>query len=235
MPILHVFGSAFGLVDPSPFILKAHTLLRMAGIAYATKPADFKNAPKGKFPVLEEDGGQFIPDSTLIRFHIEKKYGFDFDRGCDPDLVAAAWAFEKLCEDHFYWPIVHDRWMIDENFNKGPARFFDKAPALIRPLIIAMVRRKVRRNLTGQGNGRYTTEERHAIAARGIKALADYLAHRPFLGGEKPCGSDASVHATVRSMLTPFFKSPTCEEAQKYPALAAYAARMDALYFPEGK
>lgn len=235
MPILHVFGSAFGLFDPSPFVRKAHTLLRMAGIAYATKPANFKNAPKGKFPVLEEDGGLLIPDSTLIRFHIEKKYGFDFDKGCDPDLVAAAWAFEKFSEDHLYWSIVHDRWMIDENFNKGPVHFFDKVPGLIRPVIVAMVRRKVRRNLFGQGNGRYTPEERLAIATRGIKALADYLSRRPFLGGEKPCGSDASVHATVESILTPFFNSAIGDEARKHPVLAAYAERMDALYFPEGK
>ncbi|OYU50002.1 MAG: glutathione S-transferase [Rhizobiales bacterium PAR1] len=234
MLTLYVFGSAFGLADPSPFVTKALVLLKMAGLAYKTAPADFKKAPKGKFPVLDDDG-QLVPDSTLIRFNLEKKYGVDFDKGASAEAVAAAWAFEKLCEDHFYWFAVHDRWMIDENFNRGPAKFFEKAPALIRGIIIAMVRRKVRRNLFGQGSGRYTPEERLAIAARGLKALADYLGSRDFLGGDAPCGSDASVYATVSGMLTTHFTSAISDEARKYPSLAAYAARMQARYFPDLK
>ena len=234
MLTLYVFGSAFGLADPSPFVTKAHVLLKMAELSYRTAPADFKKAPKGKFPVLEDDG-QLIPDSTLIRFHLEAKYGVDFDKNAARETVAAAWAFEKLCEDHFYWFAVHDRWMVDENFNRGPAKFFEKAPGLIRPLIVAMVRRKVRRNLFGQGSGRYTPEERLAIAKRGIRALADYLSVRAFLGGDAPCGSDASVYATVSGMLTTHFSSAISDEARNYPVLAAYAARMQERYFPDPK
>ena len=42
MPILYVFGAAFGLPDPSPFVTKAHILLKMTGLSYKTAPADFK-------------------------------------------------------------------------------------------------------------------------------------------------------------------------------------------------
>lgn len=234
MPILYTFGPAFGLPDPSPFVIKVHILLKMAGIAYKTAPADFKKAPKGKFPVLQEEDGTIVPDSTLIRFHLETKYGADFDKGIPADVAGVAWAFEKLCEDHLYWTIVHDRWMIAENFDKGPRHFFDKVPGLIRPLIITMILRRVRRNLHGQGNGRYTPQERLAIAARGLKALADYLENRAFLGGDRPCGADASVFATLNGLLTTFFTSDTSTEARRYPALAAYVARMNALYFPNG-
>ena len=82
-------------------------------------------------------------------------------------------AFEKMCEDHLYWAGLHARWMIDENFDKGPRRFFDSAPALLRPFIIAMVRRQVRRNLWGHGMGRHTMAEMDQLAARDIDAIAD--------------------------------------------------------------
>lgn len=232
MLTLYTFGPAFGLADPSPFIMKAHVLLKMAGLDYATAPADFKKAPKGKFPVLEDDG-QLVPDSTLIRFHIEKKYGFDFDVGVSAEARAAAWAFEKLCEDQLYWALVHERWMIDANFDKGPRNFFNKAPALIRPVIVRMIRNKVRKNLHGQGFGRYDAAEKLAVAGKAIQAISDYLAQRPYLGGDHPCGSDAAVFATVSGLLTPYFDSAINDEARKHPVLVDYATRMKARYFPE--
>ena len=36
-----------------------------------------------------------IPDSTFIRWHLEKKYGIDFDRGLDARDRATAWALKK--------------------------------------------------------------------------------------------------------------------------------------------
>jgi glutathione S-transferase len=232
MVTLYTFGPAFGLPDPSPFGVKGHLLLKMAGLAYETAPADFKMAPKGKFPIIRDDG-QIVPDTTLIRFHIEKKYGFDFDHGLSPAERGAAWAFEKMCEDHLYWVIVQQRWMIPANFNKGPRNFFKAAPAFIRPLIVSMVRRKVKRNLFGQGSGRYDETERRAITARAFGAIAAYLENRAFIGGDAPCGADASVFATVLSAETPFFDSYLTEEVRKHPALVAYIQRMKARYFPE--
>ncbi len=231
---LHTFGPAFGLVDPSPFVVKAHVLLRMAKLSYETVLADFKKAPKGKFPIIE-DKGRIVPDSTLIRFHIEKTYGVNFDAGVSPEGAAIGWAFEKMGEDHLYWPMVYDRWMLDENFDKGPRHFFDDAPAPIRPLIIAIVRRKVRRNLWGQGFGRYDAAERLVIAARAVQAIAKRLEERPFIGGDVPCGADASVFGTVACLLTDFFASPLNEEARRHPSLRAYHDRMMALYFSEGE
>lgn len=232
---LHVFGPAFGCIDPSSFVIKAHTLLRIAGLSYDAIPADFQKPPKGnfkgKYPVIEDDG-LVIPDSTLIRFHIEKKYGFDFDKGLSHADRGAAWALEKLCEDHLYWMIVHDRWMVQTNFERGPKHFFDKAPALIRPFIIWSINRQVKRNLWGQGSGRYSPEERNAIGIRGVRALADYLENRAFIGGDTPCGADASVFGTLNSLLTPFFDSALNREAQSHPQLVNYAERMKALYFP---
>ena len=50
--------------------------------------------------------------------------------------------------------MVHDRWLIDANFERGPARFFDGAPEPARTQIMAQAREKVHAALHGQGLGR---------------------------------------------------------------------------------
>jgi hypothetical protein len=152
MITLHAFGPQPGLPDTSPFVTKAATLLKMANLPFQTDTKGLAKAPKGKLPYIDDDGER-ISDSTFIRWHLEKKYGIDFDRGLARTERAIAWAFEKMAEDNLYWTLVHSRWMDDANFAKGPARFFASVPAPVRPLVVAMIRRKVRRALQGQGMG----------------------------------------------------------------------------------
>src|SRR6476661_2469468 len=120
MITLYSFGPGFGLPDPSPFVTKAEVLLKMAKLPYRIDTSGFKKAPKGKLPYIDDDG-ETIADSTFIRWHLEKKYKIDFDRGLSPEQRAIAWAFEKMLEEHLYWAVVHARWMDDVNFAKGPA------------------------------------------------------------------------------------------------------------------
>ena len=159
MITLYTFGRYFGLPDPSPFVMKAMLLLKFAGLPFhkdesslkvnrvhdyiAAVRKGFARAPKGKMPYIDDDG-TIVADSTFIRLHIEKKYGFDFDPGLGPEQKASAWAVEKMCEEHLYWALVAERWCIDENFAKGPAQFFFEAvPMPLRPLAQFMVRRRV--------------------------------------------------------------------------------------------
>ena len=88
MITLYSFGPAFGLPDPSPFVMKAEVLLKMAGLSYRADTKGLRGAPKGKLPYIEDDGER-IADSTFIRWHIEKKYGFDFDRGLSAEALSA--------------------------------------------------------------------------------------------------------------------------------------------------
>jgi hypothetical protein len=50
MITLYNFGPAFGLPDPSPFVMKVETLLKMAKLPYRTDATGFAKAPKGKIP-----------------------------------------------------------------------------------------------------------------------------------------------------------------------------------------
>jgi glutathione S-transferase len=232
MITLYTFGPYFDLPDPSPFVMKAEVLLKMANLPFEIDTGGFNKAPKGKLPYIT-DGGEIIADSSLIRLHIEKKYGFDFDAGLSPAERGSAWAFEKMCEDHLYWPGLHARWMIDENFDKGPRRFFESAPALLRPFIIAMVRRQVRRNLWGQGMGRHTLAEMEELGVRDIDALGDFLGDKPYLMGSRPCGADATVFPFMAHALCPLFKTAIRTRAEQRPNLAAYTGRLMAQYFPD--
>jgi glutathione S-transferase len=158
---LYGFGPAMGLPEISPFVTKAHILIRMARLPFETNTnvGGFLEAPKGKLPYIRDDGA-VISDSTFIRFHIEKKYGFDFDRGLSAAEKAMAWALERMCEEHLYWLIVHVRWLDDANFRAGPAQVFQAFPAPVRPLIERYARRTSRRALRLQGLGRHDEQER---------------------------------------------------------------------------
>ena len=231
MITLYTFGPAFGLPDPSPFVMKVETLLKMAKIPYRTDATGFSRAPKGKLPYIDDDG-VVVADSTFIRWHIEKKYRIDFDHGLDAGQKATAWAFEKMAEEHLYWVGTHDRWMNDENFRKGPLQFFARVPAPVRPLVTALVRRRLRARLHGQGLGRHSPDEIHAIATRSIGAMADFLGDKPFFMGNEPAGVDATMFAFACAMLCPHFESPSRNAAEQHENLRRYVGRVTARYYP---
>ena len=232
MITLYTFGPAFGLPDPSPFVTKAEVLLKMAGLSYRTDPNGFRKAPKGKLPYIE-DAGERIADSTFIRRHVEKKYGIDFDRGLSAEQRAIAWAFEKMAEDHLYWALVDARWMDDENFARGPAHFFRRLPAPLRPIMIPLIRRKVHNALWAHGMGRHTRDEIVALGTHSIEAIAGYLGQKPFFFGAEPSGVDATLFAFAAGLLCPRFETPLRSAAERHDNLKRYVGRMTARYYPD--
>ena len=234
MITLYTFGPMFGLADPSPFVTKTLVQMKMSGVPFRIDagPGALRKAPKGKLPFIKDDGAT-VADSSFIRMHLEQKYGVNLDKGLTPEQRATGWALEKMCEDHLYWAIVDSRWMIKENFDKGPRNFFNSAPALIRPLIIAKIHRDTKRTMHGHGMGRHTHAEIETLAKRDLDAIADFLGDKPFLFGAEPHAADATVFAWVASALCPLFDTPIKDHAQSKPNLVAYAKRGTARWFPE--
>jgi glutathione S-transferase len=221
---LFVFGPNFGLPDPSPLCMKAHTLLKMAALDYEVDLKGLGKAPKGKLPYIEDDG-KIIADSTFIRWHLEEKYKIDQDKGLSPAERGQAWAFEKLCEDNIYYAIGNARWLDDANFARGPSKFFDDAPAPLRPLIKYMIRRRIRQTMYLQGIGRHSSADINRIAIRGIDAIAAQIGEKPWLMGAEPCSADAAVHATVTGLLCPLFETPLRAATERHANLVAYSRR----------
>jgi len=232
MITLYNFGPAFGLPDPSPFVTKAEMLLKMAGQPYAVDTGGFNKAPKGKLPYIIDDG-ETIADSTFIRWHLEKKYQIDLDRGLGAEQRAVAWAFEKMLEEHLYWAMVHARWMDDANFDKGPRNFFRTIPAPIRPVLVPMIRRQVRRALHSQGMGRHSPEEIVALGIRSIDATADFLGTKPYMMGLEPTGLDATAFAFLAGVLCPLFETKLRTAAERRDNLRRYVGRMTIRFYPD--
>ena len=234
MRTLYVFGSGGNLPDPSPFVMKAMLLLKLAGLDYAVKTGGLGKAPKGKLPYLD-DNGTVVADSTFIRFYIEKTYGFDYDAGLGPTDRAHAWALEKMCENHLGSFVARERWLKDDNFSNGPIHFFDAVPASIRPLIAALIRRRVRKSLWGQGAGRYSDDEVATLLARDYGAISAVLGEKPYLFGNEPCGADATVFAFVSGGLWNRSKGLVNDTTGSFANLVAYRDRGMARWFPDFK
>ena len=90
-----------------------------------------------------------------------------------------------MLEDHLYWVMVYWRWMNDANFERGPANFFKRAPAFIRPLVKWKVRGNVRRNLHAHGISRHNEAEMTAMSDRAFDALSQVLGDNKYLMGER--------------------------------------------------
>jgi glutathione S-transferase len=229
---LQVFGPAFDLPDPSSFAMKADMLMKLSGLDYTAERGDVQKAPKGKFPVLI-DGERTIPDSTFIRFHLEEKHGINFDNGLSPRERGIAWAVEKMLEDSLYWAVLYERWMIDENFERGPRKFFDAVPAPVRVFLAPFVRRQLKRNLWGHGMGRHSRADIVKLARHMLQSLSDIMGDNKYLMGNKPCGADATVFGFVAGALCPLFDSEVLLAAQSHANLVAYSERMMKEFYPE--
>jgi glutathione S-transferase len=227
------FGPFLGTPDSSPFVIKVMVLLRMAGLPFTVVRGNPLNAPRKLLPYIE-DGGVRVADSTMIRRHLETKYGIDFDAGLSREQKGLAWAVERMCEDHLYFAILDLRWIDTSNFEKGLGRhMFGHIPAPIRPLAKAMLRRMNAKRLQGHGLGRHARPEIADLAIRDLESLSALLGEKPFMTGDAPSAADASVFGIITAILIPSLASPVCAALRGHANLVAYQSRLAGQHFGE--
>jgi glutathione S-transferase len=228
---LYKFGPFLGTPDSSPFVIKAMLLLRLAGVPFREAQGNPFKAPQRLLPYIDDDGVK-VADSTLIRFHLEKKYDVDFDGGLDEQQRAVAWAVERMCEDHLYFGMLEMRWLDADNFRVGLGRhMFDPIPAAVRPIVKSVLRRMNAKRLHGHGIGRHPRQQIAELAIRDVETLAAILGSKLFLMGDKPCAADAVVFGIVTSILTPSLKSPIRAAMERRANLVSYRDRITNQYF----
>jgi glutathione S-transferase len=232
MIILNGGGEAWGLPELSPYVTKTEVHLRMAGLAYEKRRCNPDQSPKGQMPFID-DGGRLIADSTFIRFHIEREYGVDLDEGLTALERATSLTIETMVDHTLTAALAWFRWLVPENFARGPAQFFASVPADMRDAVCAGVVAQVAANLKARGIGRHTPDEILALGARTLSALEVFIGDSGYVMGEKPCGADALVFAALAGVMTPHFPSPLRDEAIRRPRLVAYVSRMMDRYYPE--
>lgn len=232
MITLYGAGPFFGLPDGSAYVMKTEMQLRMAGLAYRKQPAEPDRSPKGQIPFIE-DGGVWIADSTFIRLYLEDTYGIDFDEGLDARGRAEAWTVERMLENHLYWAIGYFRWLVPENFERGPAHFFDDAPEELRDQVRRDALKEVRAAMKANGVGRHSEPEIADLAMRSLAALSTILGDRAYLMGDRPCGADAAMLGMLSALYAPQFPCELRTRAERLGNLVAYADRLMARFFPE--
>jgi glutathione S-transferase len=225
-------GPAFGLPEASPYVTKTEVQLKMAGIPYVKEFARPELSPKGQLPFIE-DGGVQIADSTFIRAHLERAYCVDLDEGLSTFERAQAWAIERMIEDQLGWVSAHARFMVPENFKKGPAQWFAFAPEGLRAKMREELRAAVAANLRAVGIARHSPAEIWELGARSLGALSALLGDKPYLMGESESGVDAAAFGALAGVLTPFFDSPLRRAAEAHVNLVEYVDLMMAQYYPE--
>ena len=225
-------GPKFGLPELSPFVTKTEAQLKMLGLPYVKEIARPNQSPKGQIPFIDDDGTR-VADSHFIREHLEEKLGKDLDAHLDDRQRAEAWAIERMVDDHLAQGLRYMRWLVPENFAKGPAHFVDGAPEEVRPKLREDLQSRMRDTLRAVGVARHSLDEVTALGERSLSALSVLLGDKPYLFGEKAAGVDATAFAVLSGILTPFFESPLREKALSHANLVAYTARMMKELFPE--
>jgi glutathione S-transferase len=229
---LFQFPRMFGIPNVSPFCCKLETWLRIARIPYeVVDTPDPRQGPKGKLPFIE-DAGVRIADTSLIIDHLVKTRGVDPDARLNASQRALALLVQRTLEEHYAFVLAYTHLFRDEGWQHTRARF-DSVPAIARPLVCSLVRRRIKRMLWQQGILRHAHEDIVASALRDWRAVLTVMGDGPFFFGDEPTGVDAIVFgALATSVLTPI-ESPIRDFLRSQPAFVTYAERLRAHFFPE--
>ncbi|MBL8670398.1 MAG: glutathione S-transferase family protein [Alphaproteobacteria bacterium] len=226
------FPTAWDVPNPSSFAVKAQVLLKLAGLPFEIETAmSTRKSPKGKLPVIVDDG-KVVGDSEIIRWHLESKYGADFDKGLSDRDRAIAHAVCRMLEERTYWAIVYGRWIEDAGWAEARRAFFGGAPAPVRWLVAPAIRRGIRKALDLHGLGRHSAAEIYEMGARDMRSLAGVLGDKPFVMGAEPTGADATAFGTLTNVLRPPIASPMKDEALRHANLVDYEERMRSRFYP---
>lgn len=229
---LYGFGPQFGVADPSPFVLKIDAYLRMTGIEFETSP-DFENlrkAPKGKLPFIE-DGSETVCDSFFIIEYLRNKYHPSLDEWLSDEQRGIANLVIKSLDENFYWCIVYDRWISEDNWAVVKKAFFGGMPFPLKHIVPFIIRRNVKKALYTQGLGRHNEAEIKAISEHTLESLSMLLGGKPYFFGEQPCTLDAVAYGFLAQLTLTDFESPMDELAKKFENLVRFCERVQERYY----
>ena len=232
MITLYAFGPAFGVADPSPFVLKTDAFMRINNIEFNSiaSAKNFQKAPKGKLPFIK-DGDEIICDSFFILKHLKEKHNLKIDDNLSAEQLAQAHFIGKAVEESLYWCIVYFRWIYEKNWPIIKHEFFSKMPFPLKIIVPFFARKSVKNALNGHGLGRHTEEEILTIAKSHLEALSTLIGEKEYCFGDKPCSLDAIVFAFLAEIYLVSLTSPLSELASSYTNLKKYCQRFQAKYY----
>lgn len=223
----------WGTPSPSPFAIKLMTWLRMAGLPYET--ALLTRPPRsatGKVPYVELPDGALLHDSGLIIEALSRSHGIDLDQGLSAADRALGHAVRRMLEEHLYFVGLYERWLLEEGYACTARDYFRHMPPVVRHILPAILRRRIRRYLHGQGLSRHPPEVIAQAARADLDALAALLGDKEFLLGP-PSTVDATACGVLWAMSAHPFPSPLRDAIEARPTLLSYRDRLRARYWGE--
>jgi len=229
---LYSFGPAFGLPDPSPFVVKVDLYLRINNIEFESIPNvdNLREAPKKKLPFIE-DQGDIVADSTFIIDHVNDKYDVSLDDWLTSEQHAQAYLLGKSLDENLYWCLVYSRWIDDDTWPMVRANFFDDLAFPLNKLIPLFARRSTRRQIVGHGLGNHTQDEVLSIAKKSFDSLSVMLGDKKFFFGDKICSFDVTAFALLSGFVLSTLDTPMNRMANGYGNLTVFCEHMFTEYY----
>lgn len=215
------------ILNYSAFCAKSEAFLRFNKIEHKSihfkgNPSKFKNS---KLPVIQ-DGNDYICDSYFIEKYLTKKFNIETDKKLSALDRANGFAYSKMCEEFLYWSMLHERWFIEENWEKLKEQFFSEVPGFLRGVVTNMIRKNLKKSAVGHGMGRHTDEEIHNFGAEAIKAISIFIGDKDYLLGSEISSFDLTIHSFVSNAVYCELNPKLKAEAAKYKNLEAYSERV---------
>ncbi len=230
MLTLHEYVADTKRPDPSAFCAKVQLFLKMNNISYDAKKGNPTKAPKGKLPVIT-DGDKIIADSDVIISYLCKKYKIDPDAHLSREEKAISFMIRKTMEEHYYFIMLHTRWIDPKGWAVAKPLFFSDLPKPLQLFVPDIVRRQVRGSLHGQGIGRHEQEE---IDRRGIEVLDHlkvFVGQSDYLFGNKPSLADCTVFPYLWGAIHWPSESELKTAVMNHPPFLQYVDRIVTRYF----
>ena len=227
---VYTFGKAWGMPDPSPFVLKLLVFLELADIPYETRAGlgYVRRAPKGKLPYIRE-GDQYMGDSELIIEHLNEERDHPLGDQMDAKESASLRGLTKMLDENLYFVMVYLRWADPDGWETYTRpNFFGNMKWPMSSILPNLLQRGVKKTLHGQGIARHTKEQIVDIGRKDLEAISDYLGDKAFIAGEEPCTADATVFSFVSAFCDAPHPSPLRDLVLNDERLMAYVNRMKA-------
>lgn len=222
---------------PSPFCAKLRAVLDYKGLAYRRVPVmgaalrRVRSRGNGKVPALEIDG-RMVTDSTDIAHALEALAPEPPVLPQDPRQRALNQALEDWADETFYFQALYFQWMepgaapmVREAFRAHTA-IPGPVGQLFGELAFRAYRRRITRQVIGQGTGRKPEAQIAADLARNLAAAADLLIPGPFLLGGQPHLCDFALMGQLTYLMRPPL---TRAMVQAHAPLTDFLAAMRAL------
>jgi glutathione S-transferase len=213
------------LESMSPFCMKVEVYLKLQKIPYKIEAGDPRKAPKGKLPLVVDDGTT-IADSSAIVAHLERKAERALDDGLDAATRARAHVLKRTFEESLYFVLLWSRWGDDAGWDVMRPHIEKIVPAPLRWFVPGLIRKKVIASSVAQGTGRHTRDEIYALGKADLEAVAALLGDRPYLLDEQLRTIDVTAYAFHASILLWPRPSPLTETARALPGLDSYVKRI---------